>query len=346
VLQSLGRSWLPRAVPEAARMAAALLFVGGTSVAAENALMPAHVFPTGDRWIAYLTSLVFIGLSFLMAKRPERMPVIIWPVLSMGSVVVIVLLSVGSRDPSAASQIALCLPVLLAGYHFRAPAAAAVLIVAVAGDFVVCFGLLPFDDALEDAIGVSILLIALTIILIGARSRIDATFALLQEQADHDPLTGLANRRVFDHDIVGAIDAADLTGVSSALLLIDIDNFKSVNDTFGHTAGDALLCDLAGCLRAVCRPDDRIYRIGGDELAVLLRDCPVGVAVDRAEEIRAAVEAMAPIFDRHHQISTTVSVGLADTPMHGRHPRDLMRSADQALYEAKDAGRNRVRAAA
>jgi diguanylate cyclase (GGDEF)-like protein len=106
------------------------------------------------------------------------------------------------------------------------------------------------------------------------------------------------------------------------------------------------LRDLATCLREVCRPADRIYRIGGDELAVLLRDCPIDVAIRRAETIRAAVEDMAPVFDRHHEIYTTVSVGLADAPTHGLHPRDLMRSADHALYEAKGAGRNRVRAAA
>jgi diguanylate cyclase (GGDEF)-like protein len=327
-------------------MAAPLLFVGGISVGLENALMPAHVFPAGDRWIAYLTSLVFIGLSVAMARRPERMPLVIWPLISMGSVIVIVGLSVGSHDPSAASQIALCLPVLLAGYHFRRSAAAAVAVVSVAGEFVISFGLLPFDEALEDVIGVSILLTALTVILVGARSRIDASFALLQEQADQDPLTGLANRRVFDHDIVVAIESAHESGVSSALLLIDVDNFKSVNDTFGHTAGDALLRELADCLQAVCRPDDRIYRIGGDEIAVILRDCPINVAIERAEAIRAAVEEMVSVFDRHRHISTTVSVGLADTPLHGRHPRDLMRSADQALYEAKGAGRNRVRAAA
>jgi hypothetical protein len=179
-------------------MAATLLFVGGVSVASENALMPAHVFPAGDRWIAYLTSLMFVGLSVAMAKIPHRMPWFSWPLLCMGSVVVIVFLSVGSHDPSAASQIAFCLPVLLAGYHFRRAAATAVLAVAVAGDAAVCFALVPFDDALEDVIGVSILLIALTYVLVGARDRIEAAFVLLKEQADHDPLTGLANRRVFD----------------------------------------------------------------------------------------------------------------------------------------------------
>jgi diguanylate cyclase (GGDEF)-like protein len=320
-------------------MAAVLLFVGGASVAAENALMPAHVFPESDRWLAYLSALVFIAMSVAMARIPERLPAITWPIISLGSVVVIVLLSVGSYDGSAASQIALCLPVLLAAYHFRASAAISVLVVALAGEFTICFGLLAFDEALEDVIGVSILLIAVTFMLVGARNRIDEVFAQLRDQAEQDPLTGLANRRVFDLDIVEAVES----GRAAMLMLIDVDNFKSVNDSSGHAAGDALLQDLASCLRLVCRPADRIYRIGGDELAVLLRDCPLEVAVRRAECVRRAVEDMTA--GSGHDWRSTVSIGLAGAPGDGENARDLMHSADEALYEAKHAGRNRVRVA-
>jgi diguanylate cyclase (GGDEF)-like protein len=336
----MSEAWLPRAVPEAARMAAVLLFVGGASVAAENALMPAHVFPVSDRWLAYLTALIFIGLSVAMAKAPQRLPAVSWPIISMGSVLVIVLLSVGSYDGSAASQIALCLPVLLAAYHFRLSAAISVLTVALAGEFTICFGLLAFDEALEDVIGVSILLMAVTFMLVGARNRIDAAFAQLRDQAEHDPLTGLANRRVFDVDIAEAIETSH---EATMLMLIDVDNFKSVNDSSGHAAGDALLQDLASCLRLVCRPTDRIYRIGGDELAVLLRDCPLEVAVRRAECVRRAVEDMTA--GSGHDWQSTVSIGLAGAPADGDNARDLMHSADEALYEAKHAGRNRVRVA-
>jgi diguanylate cyclase (GGDEF)-like protein len=336
----MSAAWLPRGVPEAARMAAVLLFVGGASVAAENALMPAHVFPAGDRWLAYLSALVFIGLSVAMAKIPERLPAVSWPIISLGSVPVIVLLSVGSYDGSAASQIALCLPVLLAAYHFRMSAAISVLVVALAGELTICFDLLSFDEALEDVIGVGVLLIAVTFMLVGARNRIETAFALLREQAEHDPLTGLSNRRVFDLDIVEAIE----TGRGATMLmLIDVDNFKSVNDTSGHAAGDALLQDLASCLRLVCRPGDRIYRIGGDELAVLLRDCPLEVAMKRAECVRRAVEDMTA--GAGHDWRSTVSIGLAGAPLDGDNARDLMHSADEALYEAKHAGRNRVRVA-
>jgi diguanylate cyclase (GGDEF)-like protein len=205
----------------------------------------------------------------------------------------------------------------------------------------VCFRLLAFSAALENVIGVSILLIAVTFMLAGARKTIEKGFDLLRYQADHDPLTGLANRRVFDLDF---LDVSDDAAGSRSLLLIDIDDFKAVNDTFGHGAGDALLNDLAACLRAVCRPADRIYRIGGDELAVLLVNCPPSVALARAETVRRAVEEMRSDADPRHELRTTVSIGFASAPLHGRRAIDLMRSADRALYEAKDAGRNLVRA--
>jgi diguanylate cyclase (GGDEF)-like protein len=322
-------------------MAAVLLFVGGVSVAAENALMPVRVFPAGDRWLAYLSALVFVGFSFAMVKIPERLPAVTWPVLTIGSVAVIVLLALGSYDGSAASQIALCLPVLLAAYHFRASAAGCVLVVAIAGECVVCFDLLSFDEALEDVLGVGVLLIAVTFMLVGARNRIDAAFHQLRQQAEHDPLTGLANRRVFDLDIV---DAIETDREATMLLLIDVDDFKAVNDSAGHAAGDALLQDLADCLRLVCRPGDRIYRLGGDELAVLLRDCPLEVAMTRAESVRRAVHDMT--CGAGHLQRSTVSIGLAGAPFHGQNARDLIHAADLALYEAKHAGRNRVRVAA
>jgi diguanylate cyclase (GGDEF)-like protein len=150
--------------------------------------------------------------------------------------------------------------------------------------------------------------------------------------AYRDPLTALPNRRAFDDRLT----ALSVPGQHNTLLVVDVDDFKRVNDTEGHEAGDALLRDLARTIRGAVREGDTVARVGGDEFMVLLPTCSPELAARVAEQIRAAVLAMS-------EGTVTVSVGGAQL---GSDRRRTLLQADSALYAAKAAGRNRTEVAA
>ena len=151
----------------------------------------------------------------------------------------------------------------------------------------------------------------------------------MEHLALHDPLTGLWNRRAFDDRLTEFADgAADVT-----LLMIDVDRFKQVNDTYGHDVGDLTLVEVARAIRANVRPGDFAARYGGDEFIVLLPDASTAVATDIAERVRAGVA------DALHDPPVTVSIGLS---RFAGDQRLAGITVDQALYQAKAAGRNCV----
>lgn len=152
--------------------------------------------------------------------------------------------------------------------------------------------------------------------------------------AYHDPLTGLPNRRSFREEMQRL--AAREQGVS--VLMLDFDRFKWVNDTLGHTVGDALLSQAADRLRRACRPDDRIFRLGGDEFAVLARGGSEAQVRALAEALRACFEDAFPI--EGHAVSVGCSIGYACAADGER--RNLLEKADLALYRAKGLGRGRI----
>ena len=157
-----------------------------------------------------------------------------------------------------------------------------------------------------------------------------------QRAAQTDGLTGLANRRTFDAALAAGIERGSADGSGCAVALVDLDHFKSVNDTHGHLVGDAVLVALAGCLQTTVRSGDLPARYGGEEFAVIMPGTTAQDAVVVAERLRAAVEAMdAPV-------PVTASIGVAAAPAQGTASADLLAAADAALYEAKSAGRNRV----
>ena len=122
------------------------------------------------------------------------------------------------------------------------------------------------------------------------------------------------------------------------MVLVDVDHFKTINDRYGHATGDRVLVNLADGLRAVMRDGDLLARIGGDEMAMILPDCPTGQAALVAQRMLEAVRAGTPLARRH---GVTLSAGVAGL-LAGQSADTLLRCADQALYAAKDAGRNRV----
>jgi diguanylate cyclase len=195
---------------------------------------------------------------------------------------------------------------------------------------------------IEDSVGVSLILVGIVLTLATARKRFDEVVRLLRYEAGHDAVTGLLSRRTFDLDI----EQLDHDQPVS-LILVDIDDFKTVNDTFGHDVGDQTLRIVAEALSANSRQDDRAYRLGGDELAVLLTGTAPETALRRAEVIRRAVETGPMAFvARRERGRVTVSLGVASLPPHAPRKSELLRAADAAMYRAKGAGRNRVVAAA
>jgi diguanylate cyclase (GGDEF)-like protein len=164
----------------------------------------------------------------------------------------------------------------------------------------------------------------------------------LHTQAVTDPLTRLVNRRYLAEFLPRELIRTQRAGHSLAVLMIDLDHFKRVNDTFGHDAGDLVLTQVARLLMAHIRGSDIACRHGGEEFVLVLPDTTLEGAQRRAEEIRAAVMELQLRHRGKPLGPITVSMGLALFPDHAAGPEALIRVADEALYEAKRAGRDRV----
>ncbi len=158
----------------------------------------------------------------------------------------------------------------------------------------------------------------------------------LRHQALHDALTDLPNRTLLQDRLAQALRSAQRDGHPLALLLLDIDRFKEVNDTFGHAAGDRLLRQVGRRLRRVVRAADTVARLGGDEFAVLLPATDTGGATTAAEKIRRALEQ--PVGRGGYRVSAEASIGIALYPAHGAEAATLLQHADVAMYAAKRTG--------
>lgn len=161
--------------------------------------------------------------------------------------------------------------------------------------------------------------------------------------SSRDPLTGLFNRRQFEVSLDSEIDRVARTGESALLLLLDIDHFKRVNDTYGHAAGDLVIRHIGQALQESVRPMDTVARLGGEEFGAVLPNCPASFGQTVADRVRRAIEAKVVHAAPGQRISVTVSVGGAFAPQWVRSSSHLwMERADQQLYRAKAAGRNRI----
>ncbi len=164
----------------------------------------------------------------------------------------------------------------------------------------------------------------------------------LHHQSVRDPLTGLFNRRYFLETLRKHVEAARHRHQPLAVLSIDVDHFKKFNDNHGHDAGDMVLRAVGSTLEQHCDGDETPCRFGGEEFVVMLPDTDTGTACRRAEELRAAVEGITVRYGEKTLPRITISVGLSVFPAHGNMPQDLLKAADNALYDAKARGRNQV----
>jgi diguanylate cyclase (GGDEF)-like protein/PAS domain S-box-containing protein len=159
--------------------------------------------------------------------------------------------------------------------------------------------------------------------------------------AHHDPLTQLPNRNLFWDRCTQALSVAKRHGSGAAMLLLDLDGFKGVNDRLGHAAGDVLLQQVAQRLKGRIRDSDTVARLGGDEFAVVMPD--IGDAEAAARVAADLLASLEPVFDLPQgQTQICASIGLALFPQHAQEVEALAKCADMAMYSAKHGGRNRV----
>jgi diguanylate cyclase (GGDEF)-like protein len=163
-----------------------------------------------------------------------------------------------------------------------------------------------------------------------------------QERARIDELSGLANHRHFVETVDTEITRARRQGSSVGLVLLDIDDFKAINDSHGHLRGDLVLRELGQLLRERCRTSDLAARYGGEELAVVLPDTAMKGAEDLANDLRSAIAALDVRADDGRPIRLTASFGVASFPECAPGREALIEAADRALYQAKRTGKNRV----
>lgn len=177
----------------------------------------------------------------------------------------------------------------------------------------------------------------------GSQAWLQSLIDGLCELSSRDPLTGLANRRTFELALGREVDRVARAGEPALVLALDIDHFKRVNDTWGHAAGDHVLRAVARALQDTVRPMDTVARIGGEEFAIVLPNCPPTFGQTVAERVLRRVERARVEVAPEHDLQVTVSIGGAFAPQWVRSSATLwLARADEQLYRAKASGRNRA----
>jgi len=164
----------------------------------------------------------------------------------------------------------------------------------------------------------------------------------LQDLSVRDDLTGLFNRRFMEETLQREFMQSQRSKRSIGIVLMDVDFFKQFNDTYGHKAGDVVLVELAGLLTRTIRKGDVVCRYGGEEFLLILPGTSAEKAMERAESVREKVERELRIIHNDEWLPITISLGVATFPDNGRSPDEVIKAADDALYKAKEKGRNRA----
>ncbi len=181
-----------------------------------------------------------------------------------------------------------------------------------------------------------------------ARLRAASRLVRMQKQfkrlAETDSLTGSSNRRAFMQYLEMEVERSSRHGAETSVIMLDLDHFKKVNDTYGHAAGDKVLTETVKAIQACLRPKDMLGRLGGEEFAILLQQTDLMEATDISEQIRASIEQRTIDLPGGGKVNVTASMGVSNVcEMLGQDsPEAVLQAADEALYYAKQSGRNQV----
>ena len=331
-----------------AAIGAAVVFrpVLASATGSSAAVVTELAYPVGDLLLAALV----VGVLALRGWRLDRA----WSYLGGGFLLLAVAdcmyavqVAGGSSAPSAMTNLFYVLAVALLAFaawqveyvqqELRLNGWSALLIPA--GFMLAALGLLLYDhwDRLDPAaFGLAVVTLLAAVLRMGLAFRDIRGLSEARRQAATDDLTSLPNRRLFMHRVGEAIDGAKLTGGTLSVLMLDLDNFKELNDTLGHDAGDALLRLIGPRVKGALRATDTVARLGGDEFALLLQPEP-----DQAGVARVAGKVLGslsePFVIQGIALRLTASLGIAAYPAHAQDAGELMKSADIAMYQAKTA---------
>lgn len=272
----------------------------------------ALIFPVMYPVVAYVPVLVVAITLSLLGQR-----IIIWTMLACGTSTILTVLA-GVMPP----------------FFSTPPVTGGILPLVIAGSYAMVSGLTytllwHFKGQKEEEIQ-------------QRTAELDTANRLLHEQAIRDPLTNLFNRRYIDETLEIEIQRAQRSGLPIGVVVIDLDHFKQVNDTYGHAGGDVLLQAVAVVLQHHVRSGDLVSRYGGEEFLMVLPGIPLSPLYERATAIRAAVRHMRVSHAGQDLGPRTCSIGVAVYPDHGLDGRRVIQAADAALYQAKAAGRDQV----
>jgi diguanylate cyclase (GGDEF)-like protein len=287
--------------------------------------------------VAALISVGMAVIGVLCWRRPAVLPRMFWLVTPFAAAAVVAGLNFATHDASTGAQLFYLWPILYAANFLSRRLLYLTLAAVFAGDAGTVFAVLGPTKGAADWVAMVLAMTMAATVVQGLRIRADRLHDVLEQQAYADHLTGLANRRYFDEALVAAAAWAQRTDGSLALLTIDLDHFKSINDSFGHADGDRVLQAVANAMHEVIDETGVAARLGGDEFVMLLR-------MKRRPAMTVAAALLAAVAERHDLPGGPpgVSIGLAVLPGDARTAADLVAASDAALYDAKTSGRGRV----
>jgi diguanylate cyclase (GGDEF)-like protein len=315
------------------RVSLAFLVAGGLAAIA-GTLVPDP--DTSDHMGLLILALACLGGAGILAawRSPPE-----WLLDSLPAIgVLMVSAAVAVSKPLAATPTYYLLP-LLASAYFNSPRRLAFDLALFGASLVLVLALFVEPEVrIAIFLGTTIPALFVTACVAALRQRLDSHLAGLRELASTDALTGTLNHGAFRQELDKALEQTRVTGERLSLLLVDIDYFKAVNDSFGHAEGDRMLRLVAELLVSHKRRDDALGRIGGEEFALLLRGADSHAAQLVAARIRGALRAATIMTPAN----LTLSVGIAERSDELRTSHALLEAADRALYAAKDRGRDQA----
>jgi diguanylate cyclase (GGDEF)-like protein len=324
----------------ASRAVAYLMMTAAPFILITFLLVPGQ--PVSHLVAVSVTCVVLAAGGVFSRLRPDRMPRWFWFIAPFFAIMVVTGMNLVTEDASTGAQLFYLWPVLYSANFLSRRIVYLTMVGVSVTEASVVFSLLPtVADAASDWVSMTVAMTLIAIIVLTLRDRSDRLRDVLETQALADALTGVANRRSFDAELTRAVAWSRATGEPIALLTIDVDHFKKINDTWGHAVGDQALQAVAAALTKVAKRDgDVVARLGGDEFVMLLRTDRAGArhAADGVREVLAEESALpgGP---------PGLSIGIALLPDHAGSAEELLGASDAALYEAKLGGRGRTVAA-